>query len=221
MRFTSLAAAVAFIGSALAQSAPTINTPTALYECQPYLVTWSGGSAPYYIRVLPGGQLSGQTLTTIGDFPTSATSSSWTVNIAAGTSITLTITDSTGVTAASAPVTVGQGDSSCIGQSSPASGASSSFSASSTVASSAVSSSASATSSSVASSASSVSSSVSSAASSASSSASSVASSVSSAASSAASGSVAPSASPTGAANSVKAGSAFALAAAGLVVALA
>ncbi|BGP14239.1 hypothetical protein JCM10213_005870 [Rhodosporidiobolus nylandii] len=233
MRFTTVAASLASVGAALAQSAPTINTPTALYQCQPYLVSWNGGTAPYRVRVLPGGQLSGTVLANLDDQPTSDTSYTWTVGLPEGTSITLTVTDSTGVTAASAPVTIGAGDDSCLAAgSSSASQASSSFSASSTAASSAVSSSSSApasssassVSSSVSSRASSVSSSVSSQASTVSSAASSAVSSVSSAVSSRVSSATgsAPSAtqSPTSGAGAIKAGSALALVA-GAVVAFA
>jgi hypothetical protein len=66
------------------------------------------------VRVLPGGQLSAAPLATLDSQPTSDTSYTWTVNIAAGTSITLTITDSTGATAATAPVTINQGGSGCL-----------------------------------------------------------------------------------------------------------
>ncbi|BGO98020.1 hypothetical protein NBRC10513v2_002020 [Rhodotorula toruloides] len=111
---TTLAALVAAAGSALAQSSLLINTPTALFQCQPYLVTWGGGQAPYFVRVLPGGQLSAAPLATLDQQPTSDTQYTWTVNIPAGTSITLTITDSTGATAATAPVTINQGASGCL-----------------------------------------------------------------------------------------------------------
>ncbi|BGP30405.1 hypothetical protein JCM10296v2_002159 [Rhodotorula toruloides] len=100
---TTVAALVAAAGSALAQS-----------KCQPYLVTWAGGQAPYFVRVLPGGQLSAAPLATLDQQPTSDTQYTWTVNIPAGTSITLTITDSTGATAATAPVTINQGASGCL-----------------------------------------------------------------------------------------------------------
>ncbi|BGO89919.1 hypothetical protein NBRC10512_003758 [Rhodotorula toruloides] len=111
---TTVAALVAAAGSALAQSSLLINTPTALFQCQPYLVTWGGGQAPYFVRVLPGGQLSAAPLATLDQQPTSDTQYTWTVNIPAGTSITLTITDSTGATAATAPVTINQGASGCL-----------------------------------------------------------------------------------------------------------
>ncbi|GAA6008696.1 hypothetical protein JCM10207_001689 [Rhodosporidiobolus poonsookiae] len=211
--FATVSATAALVGSALAQSALLINTPTALYSCQPYQLTWSGGQAPYYVRVLPGGSLTGTPIETLLS-ATSETSYTWNVNLASGTYITLTVSDSAGVTAGSAPVTVALGDTGCL-SSSASSAASTQSSASS--ASSAVSS----TASSASSSASSVSSSVSSAASSVASSASSV---ISSATSTTATGSTgSPSASATGGGNgagSLKAGSALALVA-GVVAALA
>ena len=58
------------------------------------MLTFGGGQAPYFITVLPGGQPSA---TPLYSFPqTSQTSLSWTVNVPAGTSISLAIKDSTG-----------------------------------------------------------------------------------------------------------------------------
>ncbi|GAA5976491.1 hypothetical protein JCM11641_001319 [Rhodosporidiobolus odoratus] len=220
MRFTSFAAALAAAGSALAQSSLTINTPTALYTCQPFLLTWSGGQAPYYIRVFQGGSQSDLLETLLSS--TSETSYTWNVNLAASTSVTLGMTDSTGASAFTAPVTISDsGDSSCVGSSSSGSSSAAAGSSSSSAAASSSSSSsraatsattASSSASSASSAASSVSSSVSSAVSSVSSSVSSRVSSATSSATNTATGS-APSASPsdTSAANSVKAGSALAL----------
>ncbi|KAF8729374.1 hypothetical protein AX14_006182 [Amanita brunnescens Koide BX004] len=77
---------------ALAQSTLTINTP-----------------------VLPGSQPGAQA---IEAFPeTNGTSISWTVNLAAGTQIGLSLRDSTGNVAQSAPFTINPGpDSSCVGK---------------------------------------------------------------------------------------------------------
>ncbi|GAA5915416.1 uncharacterized protein JCM6883_007151 [Sporobolomyces salmoneus] len=121
MRFaTSALLTIASAVAAVAQSALTINTPTALFTCDPYLVSWSGGSAPYTIRAFPSGQLGGTPLETLVA-GTSATSLTWTVNLGAGTGVTLAITDSTGTTIGSAPVTIQAGTStSCIGSSSSA-----------------------------------------------------------------------------------------------------
>lgn len=55
MKFSITAAVLAL---ATAVSAQTINTPTALYTCEPYQIVWSGGAPPYYLRVLEGGTTS-------------------------------------------------------------------------------------------------------------------------------------------------------------------
>ncbi|EIW66478.1 hypothetical protein M231_03013 [Tremella mesenterica] len=130
---------LALLGSALAQS---INTPPSLVECQPAALTFSGGSAPYIIAVIPGGQVTAAAIETISSDATSSPLT-WTVNLASGTNITLKITDSTGSIGYSSPLVIQSGDSSCIGQSasvsSPASASVSSTSAASSGASSAAS----------------------------------------------------------------------------------
>ncbi|KAH8118063.1 hypothetical protein DFH11DRAFT_1541308 [Phellopilus nigrolimitatus] len=89
---------------------------TSVVQCLPQLLTWSGGTAPYFLSVLPGGQPSAAALVTFPE--TNSTSTTWNVNVASGTSIGLTLRDSTGATAQSAPVTVqSSSDSSCVGQS--------------------------------------------------------------------------------------------------------
>ncbi|GAA5906393.1 hypothetical protein JCM6882_002718, partial [Rhodosporidiobolus microsporus] len=81
VKTTSAFAAAALVGVAAAQQ---INTPTALYTCQPYAVSWSGGTAPYYVRVLQGGTTNEVIETLQSNVDT--TSYSWTVDVAAGTS---------------------------------------------------------------------------------------------------------------------------------------
>ncbi|KAI9639456.1 uncharacterized protein MKK02DRAFT_39754 [Dioszegia hungarica] len=84
-----LAALVASVSAQL-----KIETPTSLIECQPAKLMWSGGTAPYFPAVIPGGQASAAALKT---FPqTSDTSLTWTVDLATGQEVTLRITDSTG-----------------------------------------------------------------------------------------------------------------------------
>ncbi|KAI5829086.1 hypothetical protein K523DRAFT_352860 [Schizophyllum commune Tattone D] len=131
--------------AALAQ-AFTINTPASVTQCQPTLISWdaSDSQAPYYLSILPGDNPSGQPLK---QFDISDGSSySWNTDIAGGTSIGLTLKDSTGKTVQSAPVTIqNSSDDSCLNGSSSSGSASSAASttASSTSASSAGSSSAS------------------------------------------------------------------------------
>ncbi|GHJ87214.1 hypothetical protein NliqN6_3616 [Naganishia liquefaciens] len=118
--FVALAVAAA---SVLGQQ---INTPASLTVCQPTLLSWSGGQAPYFLSVIPGGQASAAALKDFGE--QNDNSETWTVDLAAGTSITLKLTDSTGNTVYSSPVTIGEGTStSCLnaaGSSSAASGSS-------------------------------------------------------------------------------------------------
>ncbi|OCF60556.1 hypothetical protein L486_00191 [Kwoniella mangroviensis CBS 10435] len=91
----------------------TISTPASLIQCQPALLSWTGGTAPYYLAVIPGGEPSAAALQDLGE--QQGNSLTWTVNIASGTSITLKVTDSTGVVNYNQAVTVQAGSSnSCL-----------------------------------------------------------------------------------------------------------
>ncbi|KAH8104257.1 hypothetical protein DFH11DRAFT_163642 [Phellopilus nigrolimitatus] len=90
-----------------------INTPTNVVQCEPALLTWQGGVSPYFLVVLPGGELSATPLEDLGE--KEGTSLSWLVNIAAGTSVGLKLSDSTGAVAQSAPFTIqSSSDASCL-----------------------------------------------------------------------------------------------------------
>ncbi|RDB26383.1 hypothetical protein Hypma_006512 [Hypsizygus marmoreus] len=91
----------------------TINTPTGVVQCQPILLTWADGTAPYFLSAIPAGQPSAAAVKT---FPTqNGNSFTWNVDLAGGTSITLSLKDSTGAQAFSDIVTIVSGsDSSCI-----------------------------------------------------------------------------------------------------------
>ncbi|WWD17373.1 hypothetical protein CI109_101814 [Kwoniella shandongensis] len=104
----SIITLVALAGSALAQL--TVQTPAALIQCQPALLSWTGGSAPYFLAAIPGGQPSAAALKDFGQ--QSGNSITWTVDIASGTSITLKVTDSTGVVNYNQAVTIQAGSSS-------------------------------------------------------------------------------------------------------------
>ncbi|KAH6908993.1 hypothetical protein BKA70DRAFT_221869 [Coprinopsis sp. MPI-PUGE-AT-0042] len=98
----------------------TINTPTGVVQCQPIMLTFGSGAAPYYVSAIPGGQVSAAALRTWD--PTSASSLTWNVDIASGTSLSFIVKDSTGAQAFSDSVTVqSSSDSSCLGGSSSAS----------------------------------------------------------------------------------------------------
>ncbi|GAA5901426.1 uncharacterized protein JCM6883_000209 [Sporobolomyces salmoneus] len=174
----SAVALVALVASLV--SGQQINTPTTgLFTCEPYLISFSGGQAPYTIRANQGGSVS-EVLETIAT-NLNANSYTWNVNLPAGQSVTLALTDATGATVYADAVNVQAGSSTdCVGQSA------SSASGSATSAASSASESASSIASSASSSAGGAASSVRSAASSAQSGASSIASRATNAASSAA-----------------------------------
>ncbi|KAJ3967864.1 hypothetical protein EV361DRAFT_952850 [Lentinula raphanica] len=106
----------------------TVNTPSSLDVCQPSLLSWSGGTPPYYPSILPGGEISASALKTFDS--TNATQYTWTVDIAAGTAITIQLKDSTGTIAYSDQVTISSGtDTSCVSTSVAASASAGSTSA--------------------------------------------------------------------------------------------
>ncbi|KAI5479496.1 hypothetical protein MNV49_003438 [Pseudohyphozyma bogoriensis] len=115
-----------------------------------YTQAWTGGTAPYFLSIvggvisshfwtvslttfcraiqIPGGQPSAAALESFPE--TSDTSVTWTVDIAAGTSISLSLKDSTGTIVYSDQVTIQAGTTtSCVGASSAASGSSTSAAA--------------------------------------------------------------------------------------------
>ncbi|EJF64641.1 hypothetical protein DICSQDRAFT_166805 [Dichomitus squalens LYAD-421 SS1] len=74
-----------------------INTLSGPTECVPVQFTWSGGQAPYYLSLIPGGQPSAQA---IRQFPIqNGNSYTWTVDLASGTSFTTELRDKTGAVA--------------------------------------------------------------------------------------------------------------------------
>lgn len=87
-----------------------------LSQCQPTLLTWTGGQAPYYVSVIEGGNPNGKAFKT---WPaTEATSLTWKVTeVPAGQSITVQVKDGSGAVKYSAAVTVGDGGSECSAES--------------------------------------------------------------------------------------------------------
>ncbi|EJU04712.1 hypothetical protein DACRYDRAFT_20356 [Dacryopinax primogenitus] len=92
-----------------------IFTPSSAVQCEPVLVTWTAtNSPPYIISVIPGGQVGAAAIENIGTF--TSTSVTWSVDIPAGTSLTLQLRDGTGQPLYSAPFTVQtSSDATCIG----------------------------------------------------------------------------------------------------------
>ncbi|KAH9068403.1 hypothetical protein EDB83DRAFT_2518752 [Lactarius deliciosus] len=123
----SIASATLFIAGVSAQSL-TINTPLNVVVCQPLLISWAGGTGPFFLRwvifVHPGATPDGPALQ---DFGTQQGNSfTWTaVNFPSGTSLDLTLRDSAGITSQSAPFTVQTGtDTACLNASSSSSSSS-------------------------------------------------------------------------------------------------
>ncbi|KAK4684524.1 hypothetical protein P7C73_g5651, partial [Tremellales sp. Uapishka_1] len=111
---STVATAAVLLSGSFAAAAATIATPASLIVCQPAALSWSGGTPPYILAVIPGGQVSAAALETLDDAET-GTSYTWTVDLAANTYITLKLTDSTGAIAYSSPLTIQAGSStSCL-----------------------------------------------------------------------------------------------------------
>ncbi|BGO91015.1 hypothetical protein NBRC10512_000145 [Rhodotorula toruloides] len=127
----TLLALLAASSGLLIANAQQVNTPASLTTCQPSQLVIEGGTAPYFVQILPGGQPSAKAIETL---PTVYKSGplTWLVDVPAGTSITLSVTDSTGAINYSSPITVQQGTSSdCLGKNAQVSAAASSPSGSS------------------------------------------------------------------------------------------
>ncbi|KAJ3552181.1 hypothetical protein NM688_g4285 [Phlebia brevispora] len=117
----SLAAAVALAvvaPAALAQQTVTVNSLSAVVQCrrvltEPIKFTWSGGTPPYYLSLIPAEQPQAPPMKI---FPTQqGTSYTWIVDMAAGTAFTTVIKDSTGQPNYSSEQVVQNGtDASCL-----------------------------------------------------------------------------------------------------------
>ncbi|KAF7796639.1 hypothetical protein EIP86_007821 [Pleurotus ostreatoroseus] len=129
----SIAAALALAAVApVALADPlTINTLTGVVQCQPVKLTWSGGTPPYFLSLVPANQPAANPLE---QFPVQqGTDLTWDVNLPAGTSFTTVIKDSTGQPNYSSEQTVEAGtDSSCLNGTTTTTGTSGSGAASST-----------------------------------------------------------------------------------------
>ncbi|KAI5479495.1 hypothetical protein MNV49_003437 [Pseudohyphozyma bogoriensis] len=116
---STLAVLASVSSMAYSYTSPTINTPTSLIVCEPSAITWTGGTEPYYITVIPAGEPSE---TPYESFPTqTGTSYTWTVDIAAGLNVSLALKDSTGTSVYSSNVVIQAGSStSCVNSTSSA-----------------------------------------------------------------------------------------------------
>ncbi|KAF9048702.1 hypothetical protein BJ165DRAFT_1461866 [Panaeolus papilionaceus] len=92
-------ASVALLAGSVVAQAPMVNTPASSTVCQPLLITWSGGTAPYFLSVLPGNQPSAAPLVDFGQV--SGNSLSWTVNVT-NPELGINLRDSSGLLSQSA-----------------------------------------------------------------------------------------------------------------------
>jgi len=77
---------------------------TNVVVCLPSLITWTGGTPPYFLSVLPAGQPSAAALVDLGE--QQGDSVTWLVNLGVGTSGFLNLRDNTGALAQSGSFTV-------------------------------------------------------------------------------------------------------------------
>ncbi|EMD34128.1 hypothetical protein CERSUDRAFT_117626 [Gelatoporia subvermispora B] len=113
--FTTAVALVAVLPAVLGQNL-MVNSPPNIVQCEPTQLSWTGGSPPYYLSLIPAGQPSAAA---IKSFPTQQGNSyTWNVDLQQGTSFSIELKDSTGNTAYSAIETVNpSSDSSCLNSS--------------------------------------------------------------------------------------------------------
>ncbi|KAK2462975.1 hypothetical protein APHAL10511_005027 [Amanita phalloides] len=88
------ATAIAIISLVPAIASLAIDTPASMTQCQPTLFTWNGGTGPYFLSILPGGQIGAAPLVSLGQ--TGDTSQTWVVTLPPNAGYTVVLKDSTG-----------------------------------------------------------------------------------------------------------------------------
>lgn len=88
-----------------------VFTPLGVVVCQPVPIHWSGGTGPYRLSVIPGGQVNAAPLKDFGVLGAQISVYTWLVDIPAGTLITLKLADSSGQISYSVPFTPAAGKS--------------------------------------------------------------------------------------------------------------
>ncbi|EPT05557.1 hypothetical protein FOMPIDRAFT_1021364 [Fomitopsis schrenkii] len=124
--------AIFFSAAALVASVAglTVNTPGSVVECEPTAITWTGGTAPFYLSFALQTDPNGAAQQSYG--PLTSSPFTWTTNITANIDLIINLKDNTGTVAQSGSFIVQSGSTSCLtssGSSSAASGSGSSSSA--------------------------------------------------------------------------------------------
>lgn len=91
--FAAAAALAATVPFVLGQGLQ-VNSLSGVIECEPVLVSWSGGSPPYYVSFIPGGQPSAPAIKQFA--PQQGTSFTWNVDLPAGTEFSTELKDASG-----------------------------------------------------------------------------------------------------------------------------
>jgi hypothetical protein len=106
--FAAAAALVALVPSVMGL---TVNSPSNVVECEPFQFTWSGGTPPYFLSLIPATDQN-----PIKQFPQqTGTSFTWLVDLQANTNFNAALKDSTGTQVFSGQATIIAGSStSCL-----------------------------------------------------------------------------------------------------------
>ncbi|KDQ14306.1 hypothetical protein BOTBODRAFT_145699 [Botryobasidium botryosum FD-172 SS1] len=111
MKFFAIA--LAFAAAAVAQNSSfTVNTPASIITCEPTAISWTGGTPPYFVSIIPGGQPAAPALKS---FPQQSVNTlTWLVDLAAQ-AISIQVKDATGLMAYSATTNIMSGsNTTCI-----------------------------------------------------------------------------------------------------------
>jgi hypothetical protein len=91
----------------------TVNTPVNVVQCQPIQFTWTSGTPPYFLSLIPGGQTAAPPIKQFP--PQQGTSFTWLADLQANTIFNIVLKDNTGTQVFSDIVTItAGGDSSCL-----------------------------------------------------------------------------------------------------------
>ncbi|KAG7531302.1 hypothetical protein FFLO_04480 [Filobasidium floriforme] len=115
MKFAATITALsAFVASAAAQGIQIAQPPN-FVTCQPGRISWTGGEAPFFLSILPGGNTAATPLVDLGQQTSNVYV--WNANVQPGQDITVRISDSQGIVQYSSQIPVIAGsDTSCVGQ---------------------------------------------------------------------------------------------------------
>ncbi|OJA13450.1 hypothetical protein AZE42_02290 [Rhizopogon vesiculosus] len=126
--FATLFSATLFVALAIQGTLAdfTIDTPT-FVQCTDAQITWTQSIAPYNLLIVPADDVCGDALADLGD--QTGLSTTYTVALASGTQVVLSLEDADGNEAWSGTVTVASsGDSSCLTASTPTNGSPTTYS---------------------------------------------------------------------------------------------